>query len=1850
VGAGSAIQIAAGTVAITDSIVASYTTGIAAGGTGALQGDYNLVYNAPTTLDIGPNSLTDDPRFRDPAAGNYRLLAASPAVGAGAPVSATTDIDGAPRPQGSGYDLGAHQVNLVWYVDPDGSDGNTCVFAGAANACKTITGALGKAQIGSTIYITTGVYTERLTVTVPIQFVGTGADAAAVVVDGGGAGRVFNVTASDATFSGLTIQNGADASGAGIRATGNLSMTNVAVLTNTATQDGGGIFAASALTLTNVEARANTASGNGGGIYASVAPSLTDVSLLSNQAQIGGGLYAPDASVLTGGLYRGNQATAAGGGIYAAGALTVTSASVLNNSATGSGGGVYAAGAVSVTSASLLNNTATGNGGGLYATGPVTVTATTVTGNAASENGGGLYAPAGAAVNGGIFQGNVAANAAAADEGGGGGLYTLAPATIVDTQFNGNRVSGQGGGGGAYISGTLTLTNVQFLNNTVALTSTTGGGGAYAVGDMMVAGGLFQGNACAGDGCQGGALFTSGVLTLTGARVVDNQAADAGGGVAATGDVVISDGVIQQNRSTSSTGGGAASMTGALTLTNTAVLSNTALGNGGGINALFGDATIDGGRIQGNACTDTACEGGGVYATNTLWLSGTQVIDNAADGTGGGANAWDTTVIDARFQGNQCIGAGCSCGGLAIFGTMAVTGTQFIANTADYYGGLCQSAATGGRVVNSLFARNAGRTDFDVAYFDSGEPVELLYTTVASPTIGANSAIVVSGTVNISNSIVASYTTGIAVAAGSLTSDYNLFYNAPTSAITGSNSLTGVNPLFFDMAADNYRLVSASPAIGAALDLGIDTDLDGTARPQLTSFDMGAFEYNPCGVANINDSGPGSLRDNLAACPEVVFDAGFFATPRTIQLSSPLTITTNVTVDGARYNIYTPTIQAPLAGGRVFTVAAGIDVTLNRLALTGGRLSGASEATGAGAGIFNAGALTVTNSIVSDNVAAHDTAGRGAGVYNADGGVLILAATTLFSNTAAEGGGLYVSGGAVTLDNALISTNLVTYTTSQRGGGVFVADGVLTVTNGSVITNNLAYTATLGDASYGGGINAAQVGALRLISGTIANNTANRGGGLYIDGAGALDLASVTVAGNRASLDVNSEPGNGIGGGIYATGALSLTGGVLRENVARISGGGLYASDWLTVTAVQFISNTAQSTESPSNHGGGGAYAVMTATVTGALFQGNAAGYVGGGLRAQQAATIAESNFFSNTAVNETGAAHIIGAAVITGTTFSGNRAAGYGALQVSDDAEIVNSLFRYNAATNAGGEAGGARIFGTALLTNVQFISNTAAYGGALLLNGGQAGWLTNTRFLSNTAGARGGAVQVDGPLTIDASHFEANQAWGDQGQGGAVYVGSTTVVTVTASNFLSNTATEFGGALADADGGGSDWVMRNSRFQGNTGGYAGAVAIGEDGSAEIADSDFVGNRTTNAGNGNAGAVYVFGPTVVVDSLFSGNAALKTGGALHVRGSTQITGTTFSANRAESFGAVYVQSATSPATIVDSTFVTNTSVNNGGAIYLDGPSYITATTFISNTAGGSGGAVGGVNVAIDASLFQSNTVAENGGAISVATARITDTIFVGNQALDGNGGALRTDGSAYVSGGRFERNRASLAGAVLTSDASVFTSVDFISNTATQSAGALRGSVDLEVIGSAFVSNTAGESAGAIYVGERGDIQASTFTGNRADASGGAIYVRGVTTITVSAFQSNTATLTGGAIEIDISGRAIISDTAIAYNRAGRNGGGVQAYGSVTFDGGSLHDNLCSPFCLIINGLYSQQIVTFTANTPYTYTDNLNLLGDVAVVGNYTFTAGIATFSPAPLCLRGDHPHLDRHGHHCLP
>ncbi|MCE9613036.1 MAG: hypothetical protein K8T26_02085 [Lentisphaerae bacterium] len=59
----------------------------------------------------GTGNLNADPRFRDAAAGDYRVQAASPTLDAGTGVGAPLDdLDGTVRPQGTGVDMGAYEA------------------------------------------------------------------------------------------------------------------------------------------------------------------------------------------------------------------------------------------------------------------------------------------------------------------------------------------------------------------------------------------------------------------------------------------------------------------------------------------------------------------------------------------------------------------------------------------------------------------------------------------------------------------------------------------------------------------------------------------------------------------------------------------------------------------------------------------------------------------------------------------------------------------------------------------------------------------------------------------------------------------------------------------------------------------------------------------------------------------------------------------------------------------------------------------------------------------------------------------------------------------------------------------------------------------------------------------------------------------------------------------------------------------------------------------------------------------------------------------------------------------------------------------------------------------------------------------------------------------------------------------------------------------------------------------------------------------------------------------------------------------------------------------------------------
>ncbi|MBI2757688.1 MAG: right-handed parallel beta-helix repeat-containing protein [Chloroflexi bacterium] len=83
------------------------------------------------------------------------------------------------------------------------------------------------------------------------------------------------------------------------------------------------------------------------------------------------------------------------------------------------------------------------------------------------------------------------------------------------------------------------------------------------------------------------------------------------------------------------------------------------------------------------------------------------------------------------------------------------------------------------------------------------------------------------------------------ISKSSLTAGYNCVYRAggPPARSPDPGDVWGLNPLFVNMAAKNFRLQSASPCIDKGFNSGIPNDFDGSLRPQGAGFDIGAFEF-----------------------------------------------------------------------------------------------------------------------------------------------------------------------------------------------------------------------------------------------------------------------------------------------------------------------------------------------------------------------------------------------------------------------------------------------------------------------------------------------------------------------------------------------------------------------------------------------------------------------------------------------------------------------------------------------------------------------------------------------------------------------------------------------------------------------------------------------------------------------------------------------------------------------------------------------------------------------------------------------------------------------------------------------
>ena len=92
-----------------NTIVASHSVGISGASATVIQ-TYNLFFgngsDTSGSVSGGAGSGGGDPRFVDPAAGDYHLTALSAARNTGANAGVPVDADGDPRPIGGGFDIG----------------------------------------------------------------------------------------------------------------------------------------------------------------------------------------------------------------------------------------------------------------------------------------------------------------------------------------------------------------------------------------------------------------------------------------------------------------------------------------------------------------------------------------------------------------------------------------------------------------------------------------------------------------------------------------------------------------------------------------------------------------------------------------------------------------------------------------------------------------------------------------------------------------------------------------------------------------------------------------------------------------------------------------------------------------------------------------------------------------------------------------------------------------------------------------------------------------------------------------------------------------------------------------------------------------------------------------------------------------------------------------------------------------------------------------------------------------------------------------------------------------------------------------------------------------------------------------------------------------------------------------------------------------------------------------------------------------------------------------------------------------------------------------------------------------
>ncbi|MBR4223228.1 MAG: hypothetical protein IKR73_00300 [Oscillospiraceae bacterium] len=401
--------------------------------------------------------------------------------------------------------------------------------------------------------------------------------------------------------------------------------------------------------------------------------------------------------------------------------------------------------------------------------------------------------------------------------------------------------------------------------------------------------------------------------------------------------------------------------------------------------------------------------------------------------------------------------------------------------------------------------------------------------------------------------------------------------------------------------------------------------------------------------------------------------------------------------------------------------------------------------------ITGSGSLTLKNGTISGGA----NSSSGGGIINQNKADLTLEKMRLTNNkTKVNGGGLWMSGGHLTLDTVTVFANEAI----TSGGGIFFStDTYSSYTDTSKLT--IKGSCTIGDPDPSSDTHA-------------GNTSSNNGAGMYV-GVSTLDIdddASLYIWYNEVSGDNQgggifakvkssftlkdnvtiSHNKGGMGGGIAAAEAFTIDGATITHNEASKYGGGVYANKGITIKSGDISHNNPNTTS--TNCTGGGIYVgngdleIASSSPEAVTIQDNNAAN-GGGVYTASSATVAIGG---NKAL------------------ISDNTASGKGGGIYTEGDTFITTAFPY-ICENTGGDI---------YLANNQKISLGAPFQSSpkigVSMRSGSGQFTTNSGFDSNL-GTQGGKWSKHDPtyyFTSDDSNYKVAHKKGDMGADDAYLV----------------------------------------------------------------------------------------------------------------------------------------------------------------------------------------------------------------------------------------------------------------------------------------------------------------------------------------------------------------------------------------------------------------------------------------------------------------------------------------------